>query len=74
MSPELKELLAELKIDPQEARPQTPPAEAGLDSLALAELSVLVTERGTQLALEELAAVTTVEALDRLVVHRLAGR
>ena len=72
MSLDLKELLVELKVDPQGLLSGAPLEDVGLDSLALAELSVLLSERGVHISQDELATAATLEALDRMVVHRLS--
>lgn len=74
MSPDLRELLVEVKVDLQGLRPGAPLEESGLDSLALAELSVLLSERGVDISQDELATAANLEALDRMVAHRLPGR
>ncbi|GAA0544443.1 acyl carrier protein [Actinomadura livida] len=74
MSRDLEELLVELKLDPRELRFGAPLEDSGVDSLALVELSVLLGERGVRVSQEELAAATTLEALDRMVADRLSGR
>lgn len=68
-------LVTHLKLDPQALRPEARLEEAGLDSLALVELSMLLSERsGVEIGEDELSSATTVGALDRLVEERLTGR
>ncbi|WP_395108336.1 phosphopantetheine-binding protein [Actinomadura sp. SCN-SB] len=74
MSPDLKELLVKLEVDPQGLRPEAQLEEAGLDSLALAEMSVLLSEQNVGIGEDELAAAATLDALDRMVADRLSGR
>lgn len=74
MSPELRDMLAKLDVEPGDLGPNASPQEAGLDSLALAELSLLLAEHGVQIGEDELAAATTVDELDHLVASRLGAR
>jgi acyl carrier protein len=74
MSPDLRDMLAKLNVEPGELGPDADLGEAGLDSLALAELSLLLAERGVEIGEDELAAAASLDALDRLVASRLCGR
>lgn len=74
MSPDLRDMLARLNVEPGELGPDASLEEAGLDSLALAELSLLLAERGLKIGEDELAAAANLEALDHLVVSRLCAR
>ncbi|WP_067482086.1 phosphopantetheine-binding protein [Actinomadura hibisca] len=74
MSTELRDMLAVLKVEPGDCGPDTGLEEAGLDSLALAELSLLLAERGVQVGQDELAATATLPALDQLIASRLPAR
>ncbi|MFD0852184.1 acyl carrier protein [Actinomadura adrarensis] len=74
MSPDLKDLLDSLEVDRRDWRPEASLEEAGLDSLALAELSILLNDRGTQIGEDELATAATLKELDRMVTNRLPGR
>jgi 4-hydroxy 2-oxovalerate aldolase len=74
MSPDLVELLVELKVDTQALHPGTRLEEVGLDSLAFVELSMILAERGVEIGEDELAAAATLGALDRIVVPRLPAR
>jgi acyl carrier protein len=68
-------LTTELKLDPQRLRPESSLEEAGLDSLGIVELSVTLSDRlGVEIADDELNAVKTLAALDRMVGERLTGR
>jgi len=70
---DLKKLLVEdLELDPEGLLPQATPTDAGLDSLALVELGMLLPTRcGVNIADDELAATATLDDLDRLVeAHR----
>ncbi|MCB8906834.1 MULTISPECIES: acyl carrier protein [unclassified Streptomyces] len=68
---ELKNLLVSLGLDPEDVTPEASREEAGLDSLLLTELAlVLRKERGVPVPEEELYAAPTVAAIERLVaVH-----
>ena len=76
MNRDLKQLLVtDLKLDSQRLLPDSSPEEAGLDSLGIVELSVMLSDRwGVDIPDDELNRVTTLGALDRLVGERLAGR
>lgn len=76
MNSDLTQLLAiDLKLDPQKLLPESSPEEAGLDSLGIVELSLMLSDRwGVEIRDDELNAVKTLGALDRLVGERLAGR
>ncbi|WP_217236451.1 acyl carrier protein [Streptomyces sp. AC555_RSS877] len=69
MNRELERMLVDdLNMDPAELRPDASLEEAGLDSLALAELAELLSQRlGVQLSDDALKKTTTVEALGLLV-------
>ncbi|MFH9721981.1 acyl carrier protein [Streptomyces sp. NPDC017254] len=65
---ELKNLLVSLGLDPEEITPDSTREEAGLDSLLLTELAIVLRkERGIPVPEEELYAATTVAAIERLV-------
>lgn len=76
MNPSLKQILVtDLHLDPQALLPDTSLEDAGVDSLALVELNLLLTERaGVKIGEDTLASATTVGALDRLVEEHLASR
>ncbi|MFJ4741155.1 phosphopantetheine-binding protein [Streptomyces sp. NPDC088775] len=75
MNQTLKTILTgPLQVDEELLRPEASLEGAGLDSLAMAELDLLLTEQGFALGEDRLASVTTVGALDRLVDEHLAGR
>ncbi|MFI1655411.1 acyl carrier protein [Streptomyces sp. NPDC020472] len=70
---ELKTLLVSLGLDPADITPESTREEAGLDSLLLTELAlVLRKERGVPVPEEELYAAPTVAAIGDLV-RRSAG-
>ncbi|MFF0423366.1 acyl carrier protein [Streptomyces sp. NPDC004520] len=70
---ELKTLLVQLGLDPADITPEAGREEAGLDSLLLTELAlVLRKERGVPVPEEELYAAPTVAAIEELV-SRYAG-
>ncbi|MFF7436734.1 phosphopantetheine-binding protein [Streptomyces sp. NPDC008122] len=70
---ELKTLLVSLGLDPDDITPESTREEAGLDSLLLTELAlVLRKERGVPVPEEELYAAPTVTAIEGLVT-RYAG-
>ncbi|MFE2554741.1 acyl carrier protein [Streptomyces sp. NPDC059352] len=70
---ELKNLLVSLGLDPEEITPESTREEAGLDSLLLTELAlVLRKERGIPVPEEDLYAAPTVSAIE-LLVSRYAG-
>ncbi|MFI5864645.1 acyl carrier protein [Streptomyces sp. NPDC051546] len=71
----LKDILTgHLQVGEQSLRPEASLEDAGLDSLAIAELDLLLAEHGVTLGEDRLASVTTVGALDQLVDAHLAGR
>ncbi|MER6408982.1 acyl carrier protein [Streptomyces viridosporus] len=75
MNQTLKNILTgPLQVDEQSLRPEASLEDAGLDSLAIAELDLLLAEHGVTLGEDRLASVTTVGALDQLVDEHLAGR
>ncbi|HEX6467872.1 MAG TPA: phosphopantetheine-binding protein [Streptosporangiaceae bacterium] len=74
MSPDLRDMLAKLDVEPGGLGPDAGLEEAGLDSLALVELSLLLAERGVDIGENELAAAATLDALDHLVASRLRAR
>lgn len=74
MSPLLSELLTELKVDPHGIRPDALLEEAGLDSLTLAELSMLLDERGVKIGQDELAAAATLQDLDDTLTRSIPAR
>ncbi|GGV50436.1 acyl carrier protein [Streptomyces spectabilis] len=75
MNPILKDILTgPLQVGEQSLRPQASLEGAGLDSLAIAELDLLLAEHGVTLGEDRLASVTTVGALDQMVDEHLAGR
>jgi acyl carrier protein len=68
-------LVDELKLDPQALRAEARPEDAGLDSLALVELNMLLRDHcGVEIGEDVLSSATTVEALDRMVEQRLSRR
>lgn len=75
MNPMLKDILTgHLQVGEQSLRPEASLEDAGLDSLAIAELYLLLAEHGVIIGEDRLASVTTVGALDQLVDEHLAGR
>ncbi|MFE3205785.1 acyl carrier protein [Embleya sp. NPDC059237] len=76
MNPDLTQLLVtDLELDPRALLPHTRLDDAGLDSLALVELGMLLTTRwGVTITDDELAATKTLGALDHLVTQRRADR
>ena len=76
MNRDLKQLLiTDLKLDPQRLHPELSPEEAGLDSLGIVELSVMLSDRwGIEIPDHELNAAKTLGSLDRLVGERLTRR
>ncbi|WP_246096754.1 acyl carrier protein [Streptomyces botrytidirepellens] len=71
----LKDILTgHLQVGEQSLRPEASLEDAGLDSLAIAELDLLLAEHGVTIGEDRLASVTTVGALDQLVDKHLAGR
>lgn len=76
MNPSLMEILVtHLQLDPQAWRQESRLEDAGLDSLTLVELSVLLRERAeVEIGQDELSSATTVGALDRMVAERLTRR
>ncbi len=76
MNPLLMEILVtDLQLNPQALYPESRLEDAGLDSLALVDLSVQLQERlNVEIRDDELSSVTTVGALDRMVAERLNGR
>lgn len=73
MNERLKSLLVEeLGLNPDGLHPEARVEDAGMDSLAVVELSLLLSERhGVQIGEDLLASATTVGALNRLVEERL---
>ncbi|MFB7589973.1 acyl carrier protein [Streptomyces sp. NPDC056169] len=70
---ELKNLLVSLGLDPAEITPESTREEAGLDSLLLTELAlVLRKELGIPVPEEELYAAPTVAAVEGLVARYAA--
>lgn len=67
-------LTDQLQMNPQAVRPEVSLEDAGIDSLAIAELDLLLAEHGVTIGEDRIASVTTVGALDRLVDEHLAGR
>ncbi|MDX3367437.1 acyl carrier protein [Streptomyces sp. ME02-6987-2C] len=75
MNQTLKTILTgPLQVDEDSLRPEASLEDAGLDSLAIAELDLLLAEQGVALGEDRIASVTTVGALDQLVDEHLAGR
>ncbi|MGW0896325.1 acyl carrier protein [Streptomyces goshikiensis] len=71
----LKDILTgPLQVGEQSLHPEASLEDAGLDSLAIAELDLLLAEHGVTIGEDRLASVTTVGALDQLVDEHLAGR
>lgn len=67
-------LTGPLQVNPQALRPAVSLEDAGIDSLAIAELDLLLAEHGVSIGEDRIASVTTVGALDQLVDEHLAGR
>lgn len=67
-------LTGPLQMDEEALGPETSLEDAGLDSLAIAELDLLLAEHGVALGEDRLSAATTVGALDQLVDEHLTGR
>ncbi|MFE7077735.1 phosphopantetheine-binding protein [Streptomyces sp. NPDC057620] len=68
MTSELARILVDdLHLDQTQLRPDAGLEEAGLDSLALAELAALLAERGVDVSDDALHKATTVEDLAALV-------
>jgi len=76
VNPSLMDILVtHLQLDPQALRQESRLEDAGLDSLTLVELSVLLRERAdVEIGEDELSSATTVGALDRMVAERLTRR
>lgn len=75
MNQMLKDILTgHLQVGEQSLRPEASLEDAGLDSLAIAELDLLLAEHGVTIGEDRLSSVTTVGALDQLVGEHLAGR
>ncbi|MCA1220030.1 acyl carrier protein [Streptomyces sp. 8L] len=72
----LKDILIDrLQVAEQALHSETSLEDAGLDSLAIAELDLLLAEHSvTTIGEDRLASVTTIGALDQLVDEHLAGR
>ncbi|GAA2798551.1 acyl carrier protein [Saccharopolyspora taberi] len=67
--------VTDLRLDPAGLRPECRLEEAGVDSLSLVELSIALRDRfGMEITEEELAGVTTVGGLEKLVTDRTVGR
>lgn len=74
MNPDLQRLLVEkLHLEPGQLRPESGLEEAGIDSLAIAELGLLLSDRGVHVPDQQWAAVTTLAELDALVGDWLTG-
>ncbi|WP_309117472.1 acyl carrier protein [Saccharothrix sp.] len=70
----IKILSADIRVSEDLLVPDTSLDEAGVDSLAVVELSVLLTERlGITVADEDIARAATLGDIDRLVVDQLEG-
>ncbi|MFG3403820.1 acyl carrier protein [Streptomyces sp. NPDC048142] len=69
MNKDLKEIFVDhLQLDPDNLGPDASLEDAGVDSLAIVELNMLLAERhGTEIGEDRLASVTTVGGLTRLV-------
>lgn len=67
-------LTGPLQVDEESLCPEASLEDAGLDSLAIAELDLLLAEHGVTLGEDRLASVTTIGALGQLVDEHLAGR
>ncbi|MCJ0872539.1 phosphopantetheine-binding protein [Streptomyces sp. AP-93] len=67
-------LTGPLQVNPQALRPEVSLEDVGIDSLAIAELDLLLAEQGVTIGEDRIASVTTVGALDQLVDEHLAGR
>ncbi|MFJ3673411.1 phosphopantetheine-binding protein [Streptomyces sp. NPDC090106] len=67
-------LTGPLQVDEESLRPEASLEDAGLDSLAITELDLLLAEHGVALGEDRIASATTVGALDQLVDEHLAGR
>jgi acyl carrier protein len=76
VNPSLMDILVtHLQLDSQALRLESRLEDAGLDSLTLVELSVLLRERAeVEIGEDELSSATTVGALDRMVAERLTRR
>ncbi|MFJ2419167.1 acyl carrier protein [Streptomyces brevispora] len=75
MNPILSNILTgHLQVGEQSLNPQASLEDAGLDSLAIVELDLLLAEHGVTIGEDRLASVTTVDALDQLVDEHLASR
>ncbi|WP_260333938.1 acyl carrier protein [Streptomyces beigongshangae] len=71
----LKDILSgHLQVGEQSLHPEVSLEDAGLDSLAIAELDLLLAEHGVTIGEDRLASVTTVGALAQLVDEHLVGR
>lgn len=68
-------LVTHLQLDPQALRQESRLEDAGLNSLTLVELSMLLREQaGVEIGEDELSSATTVGALDRMVAERFTSR
>lgn len=76
MNADLQQLLVDdLLLDPGRLHPDASLEGAGLDSLGIVELSVMLSDRwGVQIPEQELAKAETLEALDHLVNQRIVER
>ncbi|MFJ4689434.1 phosphopantetheine-binding protein [Streptomyces sp. NPDC088789] len=68
-------LVGDLKLDPAGLRPGARIDDAGMDSLSLVELGLLLSERhGVDIGEEVLASARTVGALARIVEEHIDAR
>ena len=67
-------LTGHLQVGEQSLHPEVRLEDAGLDSLAIAELDLLLAEHGVTIGEDRLASVTTMGALDQLVGEHVASR
>jgi acyl carrier protein len=75
MNADLQRLLVEnLHVDPGGLRPESGLEEAGLDSLVIAELGMLLADQDVQIPDEQWAAIRTLADLDAVVGEQLTGR
>jgi acyl carrier protein len=75
MNTDLQRLLVEnLHVNPGGLRPESRLEEAGLDSLVIAELGLLLADRDVQIPDEQWATIRTLADLDAVVGDQLTGR
>jgi acyl carrier protein len=67
-------MVDDLKLDPAEVTPDATREEAGLDSLAVVELSMVLSRRlGIDIPDDELLELKTVAEIAQLIEQRTAG-